>query len=429
MVHGSEDHLTEGLEVQAINPWAALSFRDYRFLWGANIFSQIGQHMRQLVNYYLIYEITGSTLQLGLTGLFQLIPMLSLGLFGGTLADLFDRKKLILATLSMGLSIPVLAWTLTSSGSIQVWHIFAFVMATSLVNVFGGPSRMAMLARTVPRTHLANAVTFNWGTAQVTMLAGPIIAGLVIAWAGPANGYLVSAILYIPAIIGISMLRNTGEDNIKDKAGRKVNVIGFVRIVLSTTWEGAKFIFSQRLLMSMFGLDIGVTLVTFFRPLLAAFAKDVYHVGPSSLGTITAAVPFGSLIGAIVMLFASKFERKGLMILGSTFLYAIILGLFGLTPVFWVAVVLVGALGFFDAIAVTIKHATVQVVTPDGLRGRASSAIGIAGMTANATGTLQVGLVAAYIGPQGAVLLGSAIAIGVVAVGWIILTTLREYRT
>ena len=78
------------------HPLKALKFRDFRLLWGTNMCAQVAQSMRQLVNYYLVYEITGSTIHLGLTGLFQLIPMLALGLFGGTMADLFDRKKIIL---------------------------------------------------------------------------------------------------------------------------------------------------------------------------------------------------------------------------------------------------------------------------------------------------------------------------------------------
>lgn len=408
-------------------PLEALKFRDFRLLWGTNMFAQVAQSMRQLVNYYLVYEITGSTIHLGLTGLFQLIPMLVLGLFGGTMADLFDRKKLIFLTLGGGFFIALSLWLLTESGQIRVWHIFGFVTLTSLVGIFGGPARASMLAKTVPHDNLSNAITINWATGQATMLIGPLLAGSLIATLGAANGYLFSSIFFIPSIIGCLLIRTPGRpDNPSPQSESSKG--NFIFKIFSTALEGARFVFSQRLLMSIFGLDIGVTVVSYFRPLLAAFAKDVYKVGPASLGTITAAVPMGSILGALFILFSNRYPRKGILILSSTVFYSICLGLFGVTSNFWIGTLVVATLGFFDAVAVTIKHATVQIVTPDHMRGRASSALLIAGMTANATGTLEVGLVAAYIGPQNAMLLASAICLIVVGLAWAFMRTLREYR-
>lgn len=411
-----------------VKPWASFAFGDYRLLWASNIFAQIGQHMRQLVNYYLVYDITGSTVQLGLTGLFQLVPMLLLGLFGGTLADLMNRKKLILVTMGAGFIIPLVLWFLALNERIEVWHIFAAVTVTSFVNVFGGPARSSMLARTVPKNLLMNAFTINTGSMQSTMLLGPFIAGVVISAFGVANGYLMSSFLFLPAMVGVSLLKTSGAPDPEASQNNLPGVVPFISGVLKSAWEGAKFVWSQRLLMSIFALDIGVTVVSYFRPLLAAFAKDVYKVGPTHLGIITASVPLGSILGATFLLLASGIRRKGLMIFGATFMYSVCLGLFGLTATFWVAAISVGALGFFDAISMTIKHATVQIVTPDQLRGRASSALSMAAMTANATGTLEVGLVAAIVGPQNAMLIGCGICLVVVFIGWFTLKTLKNYR-
>lgn len=416
----------EGIS-SSIPPWEVLKYRDYRLLWGTNMSAQVGQSMRQLVNYYLVYEITGSTIHLGLTGLFQLIPMLVLGLFGGTMADLFDRKKLILLTLFSGFLIAMVLWGLTQSGQIRVWHIFGFVTATSLVGVFGGPARASMLARTVPHANLTNAITINWATGQVTMLVGPLLAGLLIATLGAASGYFVSAIFFLPSIIGCLLIRTSGKTE-ASFFSLDVPKKRFIPKIFSSALEGARFVGSQRLLMSIFALDIGVTVVSYFRPLLAAFAKDVYKVGPAALGTITAALPTGSVIGAVFILLSNNYPRKGFLILSSTFFYSICLGLFGIASNFWIGTIIVGTLGLFDAVAVTIKHSTVQIVTPDYMRGRASSALLIAGMTANATGTLEVGLVAAYFGPQNAMLLASAVCLIVVGLAWVSMRTLRAYR-
>ena len=416
---------TTGLRV---SPWASLAYRDYRLLWISAFFMQIAQQMRQLTNFYLVYQITGSTVQLGLTGLFQLVPMLVLGLFGGTLADLLDRKKLILVTMFVGFLLPLILWALTATDLVRVWHIFGIVTATSLINVFGGPARLSMLARTVPQDHLMNAVTINTGTMQMTMLAGPLIAGFLILWIGVAGGYLISAILFAPAIAVVLLIRTSGAPEGARESPLAQGLGPFSRTVFSGAWEGARFIWSQKILMSIFLLDLGVTVVSYFRPLLAAFAADVYDVGAASLGTITAVLPLGSILGATFLLLAGGIKRKGLLVLGSTLLYGLCLGLFGSTSSFWLAVVFVGAVGFFDSIAMTIKHATTQIVTPDHLRGRASSAVSMASMTANALGTVEVGLVAAYLGPQDTILLGAAICIGVVLMSWITMRTLREYQ-
>ena len=143
------------------SPWASLGYRDYRLLFLVALFATTAQQMRLTQNLFQVYELSGSALQLGLTGLAQGIPLFAFGLFGGTLADFVDRKKLLIITVAGNLLVAVALGILTLAGSIRVWHILLGTALTSALNIVLNPTRMALISKLVPRSHLTNAVSLN----------------------------------------------------------------------------------------------------------------------------------------------------------------------------------------------------------------------------------------------------------------------------
>ena len=224
----SEDPAQTQQPVARLSPWASLRYRDYSLLFLLSLCATTAQQMRQTQNFYQVYEISGSAFQLGLTGVAQGVPIFVFGLFGGTLADFVDRKKLILLTTLGNLLVAVTLGVLTLTGLIQVWHIQAGTAMTSALNIVLNPTRMSLISYLVPRTHLTNAVSLNSAISQGSHFIGPMLGGLSLAWMSTGNAYLFNALFYLPAVFAIVSLtiprqRRTepGETGVRQPARRR----------------------------------------------------------------------------------------------------------------------------------------------------------------------------------------------------------------
>ncbi|MGB7950316.1 MAG: MFS transporter, partial [Candidatus Binatia bacterium] len=146
---------------QPIRPWSSFLIRDYRLIWIAILCANTSMHMRNVASLYQVYDLSGSSLQLGLTGFFQAFPFVCFGLLGGVLADTFNRKKMIISTQLLNLIPGISLGMLTATGSIEVWHIYVLNLITASLQVLGSPARQAIVPNLVPPSHLMNAVTLT----------------------------------------------------------------------------------------------------------------------------------------------------------------------------------------------------------------------------------------------------------------------------
>jgi len=356
--------------------------------------------VRNVASAYQVYELTGSPFQLGLTGFLQALPFVVFGLFAGAVADAFNRKTLVV--LSAGLQlVPCVALAfLTSTGAIRIWHIYLLSLLGAFLEVFNWPARAAMIPRMVPQALLMNAVTMNSMIIQTSFLLGPAIGGVLIDYIDLAHTYFVSAALVVPAIFAILSMRSSGEP---EGARRTVNLRSII--------EGVEFIWIQRIILSLFVLDFGVTLFGFYRPILPIFAADVFKMGASGLGTLYAAPSAGSLLGSIALLMMGDLRCKGIAVVAAAIFFAASLALLGIAQWFWLAVAAVILLGFTDSISVAIRRTVVQLLAPDRMLGRASSLITVFAQATNALGALLAGVAAQFMGAPNALLVGSALCL------------------
>jgi MFS family permease len=401
-----------------IHPWSSLLIRDYRLIFITVLCASTSMHMRNVASLYQVYEISGSAVQLGLAGFFQALPFVCFGLLGGVLADNFNRKKLILVTQLLNF-LPALALgALTATGTTQVWQVNALNLITSSLQVLGSPARQAIVPNIVPASHLMNAVTLTILLMQSTQLIAPVLAGFLIDWAALEVAYFADAALLLPAILSVLMIRSSGQPH---GARRKIGLKSLV--------EGFEFLWHTRIILSLFLLDFFAVLVGFYRPILPIFASDVFNVGAGGLGALYAAPAIGALVGSGLLLAARDIERKGAAAVVATFLFALSLGLLGLSRWFWMGLIAVGALGFSDAISVAIRRTVVQILTPDDMRGRALSFLTVFAQTTNAVGAVIAGAGAAILGASNALLLGCLLCtFTVLAVCWAI-PQLWHYRS
>jgi MFS family permease len=401
-----------------IRPWSSLLIRDYRLIFIAILCGSTASHMRNVASLYQVYQLSGSSVQLGLTGFFQALPFILFGLFGGVLADTLNRKKLIFFTHTFNVLPGLALGILTVSGQVQVWHVNALNVLASSLQVLGGPARQAIIPSLVPQTHLLNAVTISTLMMQGTQLTAPVVAGFMIDFFGVETSYFIDGALLLPSACAVLFIHGSRQPQ---------------GIQLRLSWrsliEGFEFLWHTRIILSLFLLDFFAVLFGFFRPILPIFADNVFNVGARGLGALYAAPAIGALIGASILLMFGNIKRKGALSIIATLCFALSLGILGFSKWFWMALLAVGALGFSDAISVAIRRTVVQILAPDDMRGRATSFLTVFAQTTNAIGAVIAGAGAAAIGAPNAALVGCVLCtLTVLGVCWAI-PQLWSYRS
>ena len=380
--------------------------------------SSLAGQIRNVATLYQVYNISGSAFKLGLTGFLETLPFIIFGLYAGAVADAFDRKKMLVATISLQIVPNLVLGILTLTGATQVWHIYALGLVGAFVEVFNWPARAAMIPRLVPQSLLMNAMVVNTMILQTSFLVGPAIGGFLIDQVGLATAYFASTLLFVPAAIAIRSVKASGKI---EGERRRVN---FKSII-----EGIEFIWIQRIILSLFLLDFAVVLVGFYRPILPIFAADVFKTGAAGLGLLYAAPSAGSLLGTTVLLMAGDVQRKGVLVIVAALFFAAGLALLGISQWFWMAVVAVLLLGFADSISVAIRRTVVQLLAPDGMLGRAASLITVFAQTTNGLGALLAGITAQYMGASNALLVGSALCFVMILGICLAIPQLWRYRS
>jgi len=374
--------------------------------------------MRNVASLYQVYQLSGSSIQLGLAGFFQALPFIFFGLFGGVLADTCNRKKLIISTHTLNVLPGLALGILTITGQITVWHINALNVVAASLQVLGGPARQAIIPSLIPQSHLLNAVTLSTLMMQGTQLTAPVIAGFLIDFFGVQASYFTDAALLLPSIGSVLLLRASGQP----QGARR-------RISWRSLIEGFEFLWHTPIILSLFLLDFVAVLFGFFRPILPIFADTVFQVGARGLGALYAAPAVGALIGSGLLLAVGEVKRKGVLSIVATLLFALSLGFLGLSRWFWMGLIAVGALGFSDALGVVMRRTVVQILAPDDMRGRATSFLTVFAQTTNAIGAVIAGAGAALLGAPNAALVGCVLCcVMVLGVCWAI-PQLWRYRS
>lgn len=388
--------------------WSAFSFRDYRVLWLAGIAAIFTNDLRQLAAGFWLYQATGSAAQLGLLGGVQLVVQIPALLFGGTLADRLDRKWLVASTQGVGVVFVGGMAVLAASGALLPWHVYVATAVLSVTGVFGNPARSALIAVVVPAEHLGAAVASNIATAQLGTVAAPLAFAAVAEYVSLTAAFALATLIAIPAMVLPLLLR----------ASARPEAPADGLSTLQRTWEGFTFVRGHELLPALYLLDMGVTVFTFYRQLYPVLADQLFGGGAGTVGLLTSANAAGSVAGSLAMLFLTRFRHTGRTVLFATAAYALALVPFALIGWLPVGMALIAIAGGMDAISVTARQLTVQLTTPDAMRGRALSIQTLAAQTANNIGTLEVGLASGLIGASRTLILGATVALAITGVAW-----------
>ena len=354
------DHsLPEGLR--------AFAHRDYRAFWFSQLFSLTGTWVQNLAQSWLVLTLTDSPAALGLIGVCQFGPTLILGIPAGVLVDRLPKRRLLMVTQMAAAAIIGLLALLVATGQVQLWQIYVAAIALGIVSAVDMPARQSFVVDLVGEDDLMNAIALNSALFNTTRVAGPALAGLLLATFGPEICFVINAVSYVPVIAALGVMRTQGRPKHGGEDGSPVERLreGLVYVRRS---PAVRLPITLAGLMAVFGMNFGV-----WAPLLA---RDALDIGASGFGLLMSSLGLGSLAGALTLAFTGRRPSPRVM-LGTALLFGVFeiaLGLvarLGLTAV--LAMVLIAGTGFAMSTTMALANTTVQTNSPDWLRGRVMS--------------------------------------------------------
>jgi MFS family permease len=387
----------------------ALRNRNYRLFYTGQAISLCGTWMQTIAQAWLVLQLTNSKVALGTVTMLQFLPITIFVLFAGVIADRVPKRNFIVGTQTLAMTQAFVLAALVFSGHIQLWHLYVLASVLGLANAFEQPTRQAFVVEMVGRDDLMNAVTLNSGLFNTARLVGPAIGGFIIAAAGVKFAFLLNGISFIPVIIALLMMRTS---KLYGTAGARAN--GRVSPVAELR-EGLAYAFrTPAALLIVILVAIVGTFGYNFTVMLPLIDKYVLGRGAAGLGFLTAAVGLGALISALLLASRKTATKYTLFAGGAAF--SVLLGAVAVSQWYFVTLLFLLLLGMANTAFAATANTSLQLATPDHLRGRVMALYMLLFAGSTPIGGYLTGWMADRVGVQAAVGIEAAVcAVGVAA--------------
>lgn len=406
----------------------ALSHPNFRRYLIGTFTSNVGNMAQGMAVSWQVYEITNSVLMVGLLGAVRVAPLVLLSLFGGVIADQFDRRNVLLVTQSIMMLSALAFAALTISGQITVGWIYGLVAFAACARSFDGPARQSLLVHLVPERHLPNAISLNGMGWRLSDVLGPIIAGTLIAQfsgfgiSGLGWVYLLNGATFI-VLLAVLLSLPPASPFAHGEVRQKASVESTLRLIR----EGIDFVRRTPVVRSAMLIDFWATFFSAADALLPALAKDVLSLGPQGFGILMGSSGMGALIAATTMAWIRPIQQQGLWVIRMVALYGLFTILLGVSNSLWVAVLCLAATGAADMVSTVLRQTIRQLATPNSMRGRMTAIGSIFQISGPQLGDFESGVVASFTGVRFAIVVGGVFSLGIAAL-WMRGKDLRDYR-
>ena len=380
----------------------ALSYGGFRLYWAARFLTAFAIQVLSVSVAWRIYDITRDPFLLGLVGLVQFTPSLLLVLVTGTVADRFNRRRIMATCLAVEAACAlVLLFMLTGADAAagRIWPVFVVLAVFGIARAFMGPVIQSLVANLVPPIALPSAVAFNSSSFQLASIAGPVAGGLL---------YGVSPVVAYATAVGFFVAASAMTLAIPKPARRTLPP----PVTTDSLLAGFRFIWSNPIVLGGMSLDLVAVLLGGATALLPVFARDVLETGPWGLGALRSAAGIGALSVSIWLMRRPIRDHAGRAMLAAVVLFGIAITVFGMSKSVWLSVGALAVMGGADMISVFVRQTLIQLHTPDEVRGRVSAVNMTFIGASNELGEFRAGTMAALIGAVPAVIVGG---IGTVA--------------
>lgn len=406
------------------DPFAAVRIPEYRNLVAGRFFFIMSLRMMTTVVGWWIYELTNDPFAIGLIGLSEVIPALSMALYSGHVIDISEKRKLLLkcifsyicaAGVLLFLSTPYLHRHVDNHHI--SYFIYGVIFCTGIMRSFTGPNFTAIIASVVPRRFLQNATTWSQGSWMAASVTGHAVGGFLIALIGNM-GTMIVICFFLTTSFFVLMKLKPKPAHPKMSEGR----------AWESVQQGLRFVFKTKELLAAFTLDMFAVLFGGAVAMVPVYARDILKVGPMGFGWLNAATDIGAIISVIILTISpmKKAQGRKLFIAIGGFGGCIIL--FGLSKWFVLSFAALMIAGMLDGISVVIRGTVMQLKTPDHLRGRVSSVSSMFINSSNELGQFESGLTSRLMGVVPSVVFGGCMTIIVVVATWFKAPSLRKFE-
>lgn len=405
-----------------INPGSSVQIPEFRNLViGRFCFVMALRMMTTLLGWW-IYNLTNAPFAIGLLGLSEVVPAISLALYAGHIIDLSDKRKLLIRGISLYFITALTLLLLSTKSSAQIFSnhilavcIYAVVFCTGIIRAFTGPVFNVVLAQVVPKKLLQNATTWNQASYLSASVSGHATGGLLIAALGNTGTFSVIVCLMITAFIILTNIKP--KPALNEKKEKK-------------TWdsvkEGLHFVFKTKEILGALSLDLFAVLFGGAVAMVPVFARDILKVGAEGFGFLNGASDLGAICSVVLLTAFPMRNKQGYKLLIAVFGFGVCIICFGLSKIFWLSFIVLLVSGMLDGISVVVRGTIMQLKTPDNMRGRVMSVNSMFINSSNELGQFESGVAAKLLGVVPSVIFGGCMTIAVVIVTWIKAPSLRK---
>ncbi|MCX8502613.1 MAG: MFS transporter [Beijerinckiaceae bacterium] len=392
---------------------SAFASRDYRVFFTSRVLSALGHQMEVVALGWLVYEMTGSAFALGLIGLASFLPVLTMSLISGHVADRFDRRwiaiicYILIAIGSAGLIVCALI------GTPALYAVYGITILLGFARSFSNPATQALMPTLVPREALPNAISWSTSAWQSASIVGPALGGILYIF-GPGTVFGIAGLMFIGACFCLYAIHTRPEAQKREPA------------TLEAALAGIRFMREKPVILGAISLDLFAVLLGGASALLPVYAHDILMTGPWGLGVLRSAISVGAILMAIVLARFPVNRNSGRLMLISVAIFGLTIIVFGLSTNFWLSLAALLVMGASDMISVYIRQTLVQSETPDAMRGRVSAVSTVFIGASNELGEFESGMMAAAFGTVPSVVIGGIGTLIVVALWATFFPSLRD---
>lgn len=404
------------LNLRLQETFASLKHYNYRLWFFGQMVSLMGTWMQSTAQGYLIYQLTGSPVYLGLVGFVGGMPALLFTLFGGVIADRISRRNMMVITQTSMLVLAFVLAVLAFTNVVQPWHILLLAFLLGIANAFDAPARVAFVTELVSREDMTNAIALNSTMFNIATVVGPSVAGLTYAAFGPAWCFTLNGISFIAVIVALLFMRIKPIIQPSQRAS-----------VMADLKEGLRYVFSHRLILSLIG---SIGLVSIFGigmlTLLPAWATDILHGDVTTNGLLVSARGFGSLVSALMLAYLGNRRFRGKLWTVGAFIMPVMLFIFAWIRWLPLSLVTLVGIGWSFMMIMNNSNAMMQSQVPDHLRGRVMSVYTLVFFGSMPLGSLFAGAFAQKFSEPLTVVIGAGVLMAMAIASWIFLPGIRR---
>ena len=392
--------------------FAALRYKDFRIYLSQRFFFTFAYQMQTAALGYYIYDITHSKLALAWIGLSEAIPAIGLALYGGYIADKYEKRKMLLLIFSGVFLSSLVMFIATLKGMSGYIHtgwilpiLYGMIFCNGVARAFFGPAIFTVYANSIPREIYPNASTWSSTSWQIASILGPLAGGFIYAFGGGITGnFVVILIFLVVTLVLVFTLRKYPAVFVPKES------------IWKSLSEGIHFVFKTKMMVGAMTLDLFSVFFGGSVALLPVFALDILHVGAEGFGVMKMASSLGAALTMVIMVRYSPLNKPWRNLLIAVTGFGLCIIGFGLSRSFLLTVLFLFGQGAFDSISVIIRGTLVQLLTPDHMRGRVSAVNSMFIGSSNEIGDVESGVMANWLGTVPAVLLGGSITLLIVTI-------------